>query len=121
MSCAGNKKSQSFNCNGDILQVGLSIRGQASCSHCVIEKEFLKNGFSLVLEDTAYKIYKFTISYSNADKLLFKREIQGDRVHEKNVKFLRSLKDGDVISINCVYILKNKETSLSTSMLIVVR
>jgi len=119
--CASKKKIQSLNCNGDIIQVGLSVEGQAACSHCEIDKEVFAKGISLILEDTTYEISQFTISYSNADTLLFQKEVHGRVLRSKDASFLKKLNAGDVISIDCVKIIKDNEVSLSTTMLIVVR
>jgi hypothetical protein len=121
VGCASKKKIQSLNCNGDIIQAGLSVEGQAVCSHCEIEKEVFNMGISLVLKDTTYKISQFTVSYSNADKLLFQKEVHGSVLRSKDASFLHKLKEGDVLSIDCVKIIKDKKTSLSTTMLIIVR
>lgn len=119
--CASKKKIQSLNCNGDIIQVGLSVEGQAACSHCEIDKEVFAKGISLVLRDATYKISQFTVSYSNADKLLFQKEVHGSVLRSKDASFLSKLKEGDVISIDCVKIIKDNKVSLSTTMLIVIR
>lgn len=120
VGCTNIKKVTTLICNGDILEVGLSVEGQDVCSHCVISKEVFKKGISLVLRDTTYKISGFTISYYNNEKLLYMGEVRGSYIDSRESRFLNSLKDGEIISIDCVKIVKDKKTSLATSMLIVV-
>lgn len=120
VSCTNIKEVASHVCNGDILEVGLTVEGQDICSHCVISKDFFKKGISLVLRDTTYKISGFTISYYNNDKLLYMGEVHGSNINPRKARFLNRLKEGEIISIDCVKIVKEKKTSLATSMLIVV-
>ncbi len=118
--CTTSKKMQFVPCNGNILQVGLVIKGKPSCAHCKIEKDYLKDGFSLTLEDTSYKIIKFRIGYFRGDDILFRKEISGSKINKKNVNFLNDMRIGDFISIECIKITKNNEGALSTGMLILV-
>lgn len=120
VSCTNIKKVTSLICNGDILEVGLAIDGQDVCSHCVISKEVFKSGISLALRDTTYRISGFTISYYKNEKLLYMGEVRGSYINPREARFLTSLKEGEVISIDCVKIVKEKKTSIATSMLIVV-
>jgi hypothetical protein len=108
----------STNCSGDILDVGLSIKGQKACSFCSINKEDLKDGLSLVLKDSSYWISKFIVTYSNDERIIVQKEVNGSTISSKKAKFLRNLKAGEMISIECIYIISQKKTALSTTMLI---
>lgn len=120
-SCKSGKKMISLDCNGGIKEVGLSVEGQAPCTHCVLEKEVFKKGISLVLEDTLYKISRFTVTYTNGDRVLIQKKVRGSLLRSKNASFLKELKEGDVISIDCIEIVKGRESFLSTTMLIRIR
>lgn len=119
-SCSGQKEIISTNCSGDILDVGLSIQGQEACSFCSIDKEKLKNGLSLVLKDSSYRISKFIITYSNDEKVILQKKVNGSSISSKKAKFLRTLKAGEMISIECIYIISQEKTALSTTMLITI-
>ncbi len=116
----GQVYKSKLNCTGDILDVGIAIKGFAPCSQCEIKIDSLKNGFTIVLADTSYKIVAFRIDYSNTNRLLLEKDIWGNKVNKKNVDFLSKMKVGDFISIECINIKKEDYTYLSTSMLIAV-
>lgn len=106
------------NCSGDILDVGLSIKGQKASSFCSIDKEELKNGLFLVLKDSSYRISKFIVTYSNDERIILQKEVNGSAISPKEGKFLRHLKTGEMISLECIYITSRNKTALSTTMLI---
>lgn len=115
--CASPKVLPS-NCSGDILDVGVAVKGLSPCSFCTIKKELLQDGFSIVLSDTTYTIKEFRIGYYHLYRLKSQTKIAGNKVDEKNVDFLSKLEPGDELSIECIYIEKDKEISLSTGMMI---
>ena len=115
--CASPKVLPS-NCSGDILDVGLAVKGLSPCSFCTIKKELLKDGFSIVLSDTTYTIKEFRIEYYHLYRLESQKEIFGNKVDKKNVDFLSKLEPGDELSIECIYIEKDKKIFLSTGMMI---
>jgi hypothetical protein len=106
---------------GDILDVGISIKGQEPCSFCVADKDLLRDGLTLELRDSSYKIAKFILTYTNDARDLIQTEIKGSKISSKRAKFLRNLKPGDVISLNCIELRINDHTALSTTMLIVIQ
>lgn len=117
---ACQKNVPTLNCRGDILDVGVAIKGFPSCSHCEIKKDALRDGFSIVLSDSTYKIVAFRIGYYNANRLLFEKDIFGNKVDKEKADFLSKLKAGDLISVECINIEKDKRRCLSTSILIAV-
>ena len=106
------------NCSGNILDVGIAVKGLSPCSFCTIKMELLKDGFSIVLSDTTYTIKEFRIEYYHLYRLESQKEIFGNKVDKKNVDFLSKLEPGDELSIECIYIEKDKKISLSTGMMI---
>ena len=119
-ACFGQKQIISTHCHGDIFDVGLSIKGKKACSFCSINKEELKNGLSLVLKDSSYRISKFIVTYSNDERIILRKEIKGSTISLKEGKFLGTLKAGEMISLECIHITSHNKTALSTTMIIAV-
>lgn len=122
IGCTSNKKMISIvNCPGDILDVGISIKGYEPCSHCVIDKDSLRQGLNLELKDSSYRITKFILTYTNSDRELIQTIIAGSKVSSKKAKFLRRLKPGDMISLDCIAIESKDDVGKSTTMLIAIQ
>ena len=121
MSCGSHRKMISINCPGDILDVGILIKGYEPCSHCVIDKDSLRQGLYLELKDSSYRITKFILTYTNSDRELIQKIIAGSKVSSKKAKFLRRLKPGDMISLDCIAIESKDDFAKSTTMLIAIQ
>lgn len=118
--CTSQIHASTLNCRGDRLEVGVAIKGFPPCSHCEIKRDSLKNGFSIVLSDSTYKVASFRIGYYSANHLLYENDVLGSRIGKGSADFLSKLKLGDFVSIECINLEKDKKVYLSTSMLILV-
>jgi hypothetical protein len=112
-------------CGGmDIYEVGIHIKGYKvldtqGISYSEISADSLKNGFSLALTDSSYKLKWFRIYYSQGEKVS-EYPITGFSVNLKNANFLKKIKAGDLISLDCINIKKEGIFSLSTGFYIIV-
>jgi hypothetical protein len=112
-------------CGGmDILAVGVHIKGQEildynNLRYSEINAEVLRNGFTLDLTDTSYKVSRFLIVHENSNGVK-EYSISGAKVTAKKAAFIKSIKPGDQLAIECINIFKGGFTSLSTNFRVIV-
>jgi hypothetical protein len=112
-------------CGGmDILDVGVHIKGQKvldynGIRYSEISANLLQQGFTISLEDSSHKVKRFLIDYedSSGTKEL---PISGTKATVNNAAFIKTIKPGDQLSLECINIEKAGVTNLSTSFRIIV-
>jgi hypothetical protein len=108
----------------DILDVGIYVDGfqvlkENRIRYSEISTDSVRNGFELALQDTSYQIEWFLIVYSNTE-VVKEYPISGSNATIHNAEFLKSIKQGDKLSIECINIKKGAVTSISTGFFILV-
>jgi hypothetical protein len=107
-------------CGGmGIYDVGVHIKGYEvldyfGIRYSEISADSLRKGFTLALTDTTYKLSWFLIVYGTLDGVK-EYSISGNRAILKNASFLKKIKAGDSLSLECINIDREGYTSLSTS------
>lgn len=106
-------------CGGmDILAVGVHIQGFETLDdngihYTEVNADYLRKGFTLALVDTSYKVKWFLINHESSN-VIKEYAISGKTVTLETGAFLKSIKPGDQLSIECINIEKGGVTSLST-------
>lgn len=123
-SCFGQMANEPYPCEAnDILDVGINVKGfkviEEPLPHCEIPKDSIKNGFKLQTHDTSFEIVSFVVVYSNT-QVVHEYLLKGSKASIQNAGFLKKVKVGDQLSIECISILKSGVRSLSTSLRIIV-
>lgn len=107
----------------DILDKGLSIEGYKvntePLPNAEIPGDSILKGFKLQLRDTAIRIKSFVVLYSTGD-IVREYRFSGCTLDPQNAVFLKDIKAGDMLTIECVRIQKNEYKALSTSLIVLV-
>ncbi|RZL10766.1 MAG: hypothetical protein EOO89_20815 [Pedobacter sp.] len=112
-------------CGGmDNLEVGVHIKGQKVLDHngirySEISANLLRQGFTVDLEDSSHKVKWFLINYEGSSGIK-ELPISGTKATVNNAAFLKTIKPGDQLSLECINIQKAGVTNLSTSFRIIV-
>ncbi len=112
-------------CGGmDILDVGIHIQGYKildyhGIHYSEISADSLRKGFVIALSDTSHKVKWFLIDYESG-KGVSEYPVTGTMATAKNAVFIKNIKPGDQLSIECINIQKDGLTNLSTSFRIIV-
>ena len=99
--------------------VGMEVRYSNTIPYSEISANTLKKGFIVQLSDTTYKVKWFLIGYNN-NKENKEYPVSGNKATVKNASFIKKVKPGDQIYLECINIQKGEETSLSTGLWILV-
>ncbi|RYZ52343.1 MAG: hypothetical protein EOP49_09680 [Sphingobacteriales bacterium] len=112
-------------CGGmDILEVGVHIKGQKvlqynGMRYSEISANLLRQGFTVALADSSHKVKWFLIDYEGSSGAK-EFPIFGTKATAKNAAFIKAIKPGDQLSLECINIQEAGVTNLSTNFRIIV-
>ena len=111
-------------CGGmDILEVGVHIQehkviDENGIKYSEISANSLRQGFTVAVADSFYKVKWLLINYEGRSGTK-ELPISGAKATEKNAAFIKAIKPGDQLSLECINIQKAGVTNLSTSFRII--
>lgn len=116
--CASLNKNTGLYCRGEYVKADPIINNLAPCSFCDINITELKKGFTINLTDSNYKVIAFKIFISDTGKVVFRKDVSGNKVTRENVNYISKLQPGDVISLECINVYGSGGRYITTNMLI---
>ena len=104
----------------EVVDVGIGVYGyqpdtQNGLTYYNINASELRKGFMISLRDTSFKVYSFVIAYSSKNRFS-KYTVIGPQVNQNNARLLKGVEEGDLLSVECVTVIKKGKMSSSTSV-----
>lgn len=118
--CVSSSQNIEPYCRGDNVGADPMINNFKPCSYCDLDIADLNKGFTIKMSDPEYKVTAFKIVISDQSGTFFRKSIVGNRVTSQNVKIIKKLKAGDIISLECINIFGYKKRAVATSIMVAV-
>jgi len=126
LSANGQESQHDDLCGAFAVQdVGVSVQGyqpdtQDGMSYYNIGAGELRKGFVISLRDTSFKVYSFVIAYSSKNRFS-KYYVTGPQANRNNARLLKRVEEGDLLSVECVTVIKKGQMYSSNSVWINVK
>ena len=120
-SASGQISRQDDLCGAfEVVDVGITVYGyqpdtQNGMTYYNINASELRKGFVISLRDTSFKVHSFVIAYSSKNRFS-KYPVKGPQANQNNARLLKGVEEGDLLSVECVTVIKKGEMSSSTSV-----